>query len=901
MSPRLLLITRPEGEISTPVTPPGFGFPARKQQAAAGRGLLGEQTRSREGSVLLVSPEVRPEAAAVSRSNNPSLASLPGGVLTPVVDLSDRSVPDTMSMSSPMLSEMTSPGHAFAPARQEPPTVHRDPMSPLGVSDVSTLSPERDDLPRASAVLNSSATLPMAESFEGISEPERYLGARKVGSNSPSASSKGMSKIGGSVVSAGSGRPPTGAARRGSALSATAGAPEFGTVCLSVCGGSFDEMPQHLAPPTEGSLLGGALLPAALSGTGSNGSQWASPLRIGGAGLKVEGPPPAAGSPLKPRRRTSSRDGGTALSRGLSTVVAPKAPGMGLSPPPSVVRAVDRKPGGAAVPALTRAGVLTQSTQEVPRHAPAGGDSDAASVGSAESQPAGEKGGDPLLSMKGSPYGQIYNIAQEKNCGEQKLRNRLHFAGVDGTKDGLVVIRHVSDARVSAAQREAQQEDHPALHFATMSFDAPEGLSNALPSLAMSFGHSPSAMAGSAVWPSNYSLTNSISAASMPYMTLHQVHGKGPVPTGAAAAAKAYTGRKVHPHHDRTFMNAVGVGAPAWETDDSTSETSMPGLHLLSSPLWKEDGAAAAADDDDDGVQDENLESRFVFDAYFDDATTQEELYRCFGQKLLATFMHPFERDVLSGSAVWQRHGSPTSSTHSSAVGIAMASITGTGVDGISCRNMTRFVRKLLHHMFKMTATSEEEVSVYVSLLHGTLEKPTAVYDAIHKATVSGWTSDQNTWFDLAPLVRAHAADVAAAKRLLRLDQFEFTGVCSPTTIVIEGLPANPFTLTTGSPPAAKPLPASVLVVNMFYGHQWDFWLTGVHDLVHTHFQQDEPAPPKDTTFPVANPLLSIAGDIYKEPSSLNYVLHNFSTRVDTLEVTKLALHALSSAAMKKR
>ena len=181
------------------------------------------------------------------------------------------------------------------------------------------------------------------------------------------------------------------------------------------------------------------------------------------------------------------------------------------------------------------------------------------------------------------------------------------------------------------------------------------------------------------------------------------------------------------------------------------------------------------------------------------------------------------------------------------------------------------------------------------------------VFDNINHKLLDG-VSD---WSVLRDEVLQRADTWEAAVEDLDLSKLAFLGVKSPHMLVIEARKKGSGVVQ------------GTLFVTLFYGRQWTYWLNGLTFLVHHYFvytnsmagsqsqvlssgggdsrmgdlpSQDSAKLKAELRRYVSNEFFGIVEQIYKDPLSMNYVLHNFHGLAAHLDEISSSLSALGSA-----
>eukprot|EP01059_Diplonema_ambulator_P004829 TRINITY_DN14570_c1_g1_i1.p1 TRINITY_DN14570_c1_g1~~TRINITY_DN14570_c1_g1_i1.p1 ORF type:complete len:812 (+),score=82.01 TRINITY_DN14570_c1_g1_i1:61-2496(+) len=299
---------------------------------------------------------------------------------------------------------------------------------------------------------------------------------------------------------------------------------------------------------------------------------------------------------------------------------------------------------------------------------------------------------------------------------------------------------------------------------------------------------------------------------------------------------------------------------------------------------------AADSEDGIDGIPTAEVEdSSFKFDVFFDEKTSPHGLFERIGD--------PIIDNMLNG-----KFGKKISLTCSSMMyaGECCMSI-GKLTHDISIRDDEGqgFTPIFIKQIFRRCGA---QYDIYVSSISAKRDK-NAVFDNIHRRVVE----DEDViwkWATLGPVLRKKASSVNETFEMMDLAQLAFSGVMAPQMFVIE--------LADKQNQGGPLKPRSTLYLSLFYGRQWIYWLNGVTHSIQKYFaygdQPDDDAIGNNSLSAFdeearlyRHPLLVLTEEVFRDEHSMNYVLHNFHTKVDNMDDIVDSLTALSNAARRKK
>eukprot|EP01064_Diplonema_japonicum_P005435 TRINITY_DN1363_c7_g1_i1.p1 TRINITY_DN1363_c7_g1~~TRINITY_DN1363_c7_g1_i1.p1 ORF type:complete len:786 (+),score=65.66 TRINITY_DN1363_c7_g1_i1:23-2359(+) len=327
---------------------------------------------------------------------------------------------------------------------------------------------------------------------------------------------------------------------------------------------------------------------------------------------------------------------------------------------------------------------------------------------------------------------------------------------------------------------------------------------------------------------------------------------------------------------------------------ESSLTLSRPFTPCLYSPVGSSFNKAveyAGVDGTPDGlitlhIPEESRDSSFKFDVFFGQETSPFQLYQRIGEPILD--------NMLNG-----RHGKKISLTCSAMMYAGESCMTigkMTKDIDIFSREGQGFTPIIMTELFKKCSHTHD---IYVSSISAKRDK-NAVFDNIHKVAID----DRDViwgWGTLGPVIRRKTTSVEEAFVLMDLAQLAFAGVMAPQMYVIE---IREKTASGGAPMQ------STLFLNLYYGRQWIYWLNGITHVIKKYFAYGEAcnddaldnSATLDENRMYRHPLLVLTEEVYRDENSMNYILHNFHTKVqdNIVDDVTSSLDALSTAARKR-
>ena len=271
----------------------------------------------------------------------------------------------------------------------------------------------------------------------------------------------------------------------------------------------------------------------------------------------------------------------------------------------------------------------------------------------------------------------------------------------------------------------------------------------------------------------------------------------------------------------------------------------------------------------------------FKFDVFFNEKTTPLFLFKNIGVPIIRSLM---------------KSNTPNKRVSITCAGMPYSgkSQTVIGTDNVFVKAQMGFLPYLIKQLYDEYGKTH---SFYVSSMTCRKGKE-GIFDNIHHRLIQG-VSD---WDILRLSVLELSETWENALDILDLSKLAFLGVKSPHMLAIEvRLKSKPDIVV------------ATLHVTLFYGRQWTYWLNGLTLLCHHYFAYSNPSCSlshrdcdsalaessqiqEDLRRYTANEFFGIVEQIYRDQSSMNYILHNFHSLAGHVDEIVSSLSALESA-----
>eukprot|EP01060_Flectonema_neradi_P032840 TRINITY_DN5322_c0_g1_i1.p1 TRINITY_DN5322_c0_g1~~TRINITY_DN5322_c0_g1_i1.p1 ORF type:complete len:840 (+),score=125.22 TRINITY_DN5322_c0_g1_i1:45-2564(+) len=270
----------------------------------------------------------------------------------------------------------------------------------------------------------------------------------------------------------------------------------------------------------------------------------------------------------------------------------------------------------------------------------------------------------------------------------------------------------------------------------------------------------------------------------------------------------------------------------------------------------------------------------FKFDVFFNEKTTPFFLFKNIGVPIIRSLM---KSKTANKRVSITCAGMPYSGKSQTVI----------GTDNVFIKSQMGFLPYLIKQLYEEYSKTH---LFYVSSMTCRKGKE-GIFDNIHHRLIQGVAD----WDILRLSVLELSETWENALDILDLSKLAFLGVKSPHMLAIE--------VRSRSQPEQV---VATLHVTLFYGRQWTYWLNGLTLLCHHYFAYSNPScslsqndseavlgPPQieeDLRRYTTNEFFGIVEQIYRDQTSMNYILHNFHSLAGHVDEIVSSLSALESA-----